>query len=134
MNVDEFIMKFLEETFWREKVKSFSQRKFKIWAGNEEQNFFIRSYRSEIKCRERFGHKCGGWKKAKRRLGEVSRKRHSKNRAWRLWVDQVTIVALTNQVEELKETDLEGRSSCQHWKEEKSSMERNYRVIWNLQG
>ena len=56
-NTDEFIMKLLEETVWRENNIIFSNQfklmSGKIWAGNEEQNFFIRSYRLEIK-------KCGG--------------------------------------------------------------------------
>ena len=95
-NTDGFIMKFLEEKNWRENNIIFSNQfklmSGKIWVENEEHNFFIRSYRSEIK-------KCGGGhrrlcEEAKRRL--VSRRGHSvrKYRASRLWIDQVTIVAL----------------------------------------
>ena len=96
-NVDRFIMKFLEETVWRENniifLDQFKLMSGKIWMVNEEQNFFIRSYRVEIKVSSGGDHRRLK-EEAKRRL--VSRIGHSvrKYRASRLWIDQVTIVAL----------------------------------------
>jgi len=62
-NAGGLVMKFLEEAIWRENNIIFSDQ-IKIWAGNKEHNFFIRSYRSKIKCVwEGVGHKCGHAKK-----------------------------------------------------------------------
>ena len=68
-------------------------RSEKNWGGNEEQNFFIRSYMSEIKM---YGVWAQVKSKKKTREGkcEVSRERHSDNRELWLWVDQVTIVCI----------------------------------------
>ena len=117
---------FLEETFWREKNIIFSNQ-FKLmsgknWVGNEEQNFFIRSYRSKISV----------WsnvevyvKKPSEGKCEVSREKTQWGRMEHCNSDLIKwpSYALALQVDELKEIDLEGWTSCLNYKEGKPSKE-----------
>ena len=59
-------MKFLEENILEEKEKSFSKKKFKIWAKIE---LLYKKLQIKEQRGERIGHKCGGQKKAEKRLG-----------------------------------------------------------------
>ena len=124
-------MKFLEEIFLEGKAKSFSKRKFKIWAGTKL--LYKKSQIKDQKEKRELVTSVVVEKKPREGRGKVSRRRHSKNRAWRLWDDLVTIVSLTKTSGRTQGDRSWRRTSCQHCKEEKSSMKRNWRVIWNLQ-